>query len=164
MINRKSIIAALAAAAIVSGGAMTLPFQTAQAQAPSPAQPASPPAPGQQPPGEHASHIEGRIAFFKTELKITPAQETQWEAVAQAMRQNDTERHQAFERLRGERTAPPNALQRLEGQARFAALRAQGADRLLAAFRPLYASMSDTQKKAADELLVPRHHYFRHRG
>jgi protein CpxP len=162
--NRKSIIAALAAAAILSGGsAISLSPQAAQAQTASPAQ-SAPPAPPQQPPRERTSHIEGRIAFLKTELKITPAQEAQWDKVAQAMRQNETERRQGFERVRGERTAPPNALQRLEGEARFAALRAQQADRFLATFRPLYDGMSDTQKKSADELLAPRHEgHFGHR-
>lgn len=166
MNNRKSIIAALAAAAIVSGGcAMTVPSQPAEAQAASPAQPAPPPAPGQRPPREHVSHIEGRIAFLKTELKITPAQEAQWEKVAQSMRQNETERRQGFESVRGDHTTPPNALQRLEREARFEALRAQGADRFLAAFRPLYDSMSDTQKKSADDLLAPHHDgHFRHRA
>jgi len=170
--NRKFIIAALAAAAVVSGGcAMTVPSQPAQAQAASPAQPAPPPAPGQRPMREHPSHIEGRIAFLKTELKITPAQEPQWDKVAQAMRQNATERRQGFERIRGERAAgqppaPRTALQRLEGEARFAALRAQQDDRFLAAFRPLYDSMSDAQKKSADDLLAPRHHggHFGHRA
>ena len=157
MPNRKSIIAALAAAAIVSGGcAMTVPSQQAQAQTASPAQPAPPQRP-QQPPRERPNHIEGRIAFLKTELKITPAQEAQWDKVAQTMRQNSTERRQGFEQVRSEHREPPNALQRLEGEARFAALRAQQADRFLAAFRPLYDSMSDVQKKAADELLAPHH-------
>jgi hypothetical protein len=30
--------------------------------------------------------VDGRIAFLKAELKITPAQETQWQQVAGAMR------------------------------------------------------------------------------
>jgi len=32
--------------------------------------------------------VDGRIAFFKAELKITPAQETQWQQVETAMREN----------------------------------------------------------------------------
>jgi len=35
-----------------------------------------------------AGHVEGRIAFLKTELNITDAQESLWEAVAGAMRAN----------------------------------------------------------------------------
>ena len=33
-----------------------------------------------------ARHVEGRIAFLKTELKITDAQQPLWNAVADAMR------------------------------------------------------------------------------
>ena len=35
-----------------------------------------------------ASHIDGRLAFLKTELKITDAQLPLWNAFAQAMRDN----------------------------------------------------------------------------
>jgi hypothetical protein len=37
-----------------------------------------------------AEHIEGRLAFLKTELKITDAQLPLWNAFAQAMRDNAT--------------------------------------------------------------------------
>ena len=172
MTNRKLILPALAVAALVSGGcALTMPVSQAQAQTASPNQPPPPPASGQaqRPQREHPSHIEGRIAYLKAELKITPAQEPQWDKVAQVMRQNATERQQGFERIRADRDGnaqrqPPTALQRLEGEARFAAVRAQQADRFLAAFRPLYDGMSDAQKKSADELLAPhRMGHFRHR-
>jgi hypothetical protein len=159
--HRKLFLSALAAAALVSGGCiLAAPSSPAQAQAatPSPAPP-PPPGPGQRPPREHPSHIEGRIAYLKTELKITPEQAAQWDKVAQVLRQNDSERRQGFERIRADRASPqhqpPNALQRLEGEARFAAMRTQQADRFLAAFRPLYDTMSDVQKKAADEVLAP---------
>jgi hypothetical protein len=49
-------------------------------------------------------------------------------------------------------------LQHLEGQARMSAMRAQQTDRLLAAFRPLYDTLSDEQKKAADDLMAPHFH------
>ena len=161
MTNRKFILPALLLAAAVGGtGAITLPMQPAQAQAAAPAtqQPQRPPRP------PRASHIEGRIAYLKAELKITPAQEAQFEKVAQALRQNSEERRQAFGQPRPDRSAPPSALQRLEMQARFSALRAQHADRFLAAFRPLYDSFSPDQKKAADELMAPHFHGHHGRG
>ncbi len=37
--------------------------------------------------GEPGQHIDGRIAFLKAELKITPEQEKLWNAYAEAMRQ-----------------------------------------------------------------------------
>src|SRR5262249_58539212 len=38
--------------------------------------------------GAMARHVEGRLAFLKTELKITDAQLPLWDAVADAMRAN----------------------------------------------------------------------------
>ena len=164
MTNRKFTLAAAALAALLGGaGVMTLPIEHAAAQQ-SAAPPASP-APGQQRP-MRPSHIEGKIAFLKTELHITPAQEAQWDKVAEAMRQSDTERRQAFEQFRQERDAQPNALRQLETRARFSAMRAQQTDRFLNAFRPLYDSFSDTQKQAANDLLTPHRGFghFGHRG
>ena len=169
MTNRKFILSALARrrarhrrrpidlAAAARAGAGGSPDQPRRRRAARP-----------RPPRERPSHIEGRIAYLKAELKITPAQEAQFDKVAQAMRLSDTERRQSFEQMRARRTAQPqqrpNALQQLETSARLAAMRAQQADRFLAAFRPLYDGLSDTQKKAADELLT-RHfgHRFGHR-
>ncbi|MGH7090395.1 MAG: Spy/CpxP family protein refolding chaperone [Stellaceae bacterium] len=109
--------------------------------------------------------IDGRIAFLKAELKIAPAQEPAWNKVAQAMQQNAAERRQLFEQARANR-ANVNALQALERRARVSALRAQQTDRFLAAFRPLYDSLSAAQKQTADELLAfrGRHGHFHRRG
>jgi hypothetical protein len=138
--NRKFIIPIIAFAAALGGaGVATLPAHQAAAQDASPA-PAPPPQPGQRPngpPRPRPSHIEGRIAFLKAELKITPAQEAEWDKVAQALRQNSEERRRSFEQVRGNPNQPPNALQHLEAMARFSATRAQQTDRFLAAFRPL---------------------------
>jgi hypothetical protein len=40
-------------------------------------------------------------------------------------------------------------------------MRAQQGERFLASFRPLYQSLSDDQKKAADELLAHPRHFHR---
>jgi hypothetical protein len=160
---RKFIFPAMLLAAAAGAGTFTVPTQPAHAQAATNA-PTRPPAPPRR---ERASHIDGRIAFLKAELKITPAQEAQFNKLADAMRQNAAERRQAFEQMRpqGDRSQrqPPNAMQRLEQQAKVSAQRAQQTDRLLAAFRPLYDSLSPDQKKAADGLMAPhfhgRHHH-----
>jgi hypothetical protein len=38
--------------------------------------------------GAMMGHVEGRLAFLKTELKITPAQEPQWAKFADVIRAN----------------------------------------------------------------------------
>jgi hypothetical protein len=100
-----------------------------------------------------AEHIEGHIAFLKTELNITPAQESLWNAVATVMRVDVAE----FERLKpqqsGKMPSRPTALQHLEERAAYMAQRAKSEQRFLDAFRPLYEKLSDAQKQSADELL-----------
>jgi periplasmic protein CpxP/Spy len=159
--NRKSILSALVLAAVLSGGSV-IGFEAGSALAQAPAATAPAQAPQQRP--MRPSHVEGRIAYLKAELKITPAQESAFDKVAAAMRQNDAERRQAFEQFRARRQTPQSetALQRLEGEARFSAMRAQETDRFLAAFRPLYDGLSPDQKKLADDMYSfhGRHHHF----
>jgi periplasmic protein CpxP/Spy len=109
--------------------------------------------------------VEGRIAFLRTELKITPSQEAQWSQVAAAMRQNANALDQQITSTRGHH---PNmdAVQRLTLRGEFAKLRAENDARLLTAFRPLYASLTPQQQQVANALIVPHHGWHRgwHRG
>jgi hypothetical protein len=154
----KVVFPALAIAALVGSaglGSLTAPQPAAaQAAATAPQQ------------GEHqerhrfspARHVEGRIAYLKAELNITDAQAPQFERVAQAMRDNAKTMEQAVDQHRAMRGQPQTAVQRLESRAQFATLRAQDDQRFVEAFKPLYASLSDNQKKAADELLTRHWH------
>ncbi len=110
-------------------------------------------------PGEF---VDGRIAFLKTELKITPAQEPQWQQVAAAMRENAKALDQTITTARQNRT-DMNAVQRLELREQFAKVRADNDARLLAAFKPLYASLSPDQQQMANQL-VGAHQYGHHRA
>jgi hypothetical protein len=98
-------------------------------------------------------HIEGHIAFLKAELDITPAEETLWSAVAAVMRTDASD----FERLKAKYPvliqARETAPQHLEERVALAALRAKSEQCFLDAFRPLYQTLSDAQKKTADDLL-----------
>jgi len=104
-------------------------------------------------------HIEGRIAFMKAEIKITPQQEGQWDKVAQVLRDNASETDATMAQLRGQPDQPKSAVDRLAAHGRFAALKAKQTDRLLAAFQPLYQGLSPDQKQAADHLFSPHHHH-----
>jgi hypothetical protein len=154
-----ALVAALGASGAVRAPSAAAQDAAAQAQ-PQAAQPQAParPAPQRFEPGRH---IEGRIAFLRAELKITPQQGADWDKVAQAMRDNARETHSTFEQARANRGQAQSAVARLEMRQRFETLRAQQSQRFLAAFRPLYASLSGDQKKAADELFAPhwRHHH-----
>ena len=106
--------------------------------------------------------VDGRIAFLKAELKITPAQETQWQQVAGAMHANANSLDQAIKMARQDRGSM-DAVQRLALREQFAKVRAENDARLLAAFKPLYASLSPEQQQVANQLVAP-HHERNHRA
>ena len=106
--------------------------------------------------------VDGRIAFLKAELKILPAQETQWEQVATAMRDNANALDQTIGTARDQR-GTLDAVQRLTMREQFAKVRAENDARLLTAFKPLYASLSPEQQQIAKDLVVP-HHGWHHRA
>src|SRR5215469_16069256 len=103
--------------------------------------------------GAMARHVEGRLAFLKTELKITDAQLPLWNAVADAMRANAKSMgDMAGGMMGGSQTATlPDKLAVREKMmsAHLEALR-----KFKAVVDPLYAALSDEQKKTADELLI----------
>ena len=125
--------------------------------------------------GERAFHrpserIEARLAYLKTAMKITDAQQPQWDAFAATLRKQAREADQRIEARRsqmaqGRKDTPPTAVERMEfAQTRLAAASARLSETLAAA-KPLYASLTPEQQKVADELLAPRHHGMsRHHG
>ena len=107
--------------------------------------------------------IDGRIAFLKAQLKITPAQEGEWQKVETAMRDNAKALDQAIATVRQNR-GDKNAVERLEMRDQFAKVRSENSDRMLAAFKPLYSSLSPDQQKMADQVIGAAGHHWRHRA
>ncbi len=103
-------------------------------------------------------HVEGRIAYLKAELKITPAQEADFGKVADAMRANAKERAAAFAQFRQNHDKPKTAVDRLTMREQMTRMRAEQEARSLAAFKPLYDSLTPDQKQIADNMTAP------HRG
>lgn len=106
--------------------------------------------------------VDGRVAFLKAELKITPAQETQWQQVATAMHENATALDQVISTAR-QHSGTMDAVQRLTLREQFAKVRADNDARLLTAFKPLYASLTPEQQQTANAL-VGAHHGGHHRA
>ena len=94
--------------------------------------------------------IEGRIKELQTNLKITPAQEPQWRAVADTMRDNARSMEQAAKAREGalKTMTVMDDLRSYEG---LATTHADGLRKLVAAFGPLYDSMTPEQKRVADQ-------------
>lgn len=128
--------------------------------------PASAPAGAMAAPAAKAGHernVEDRIAYLHSQLKITSAQESQWNAFADVMRSNGETMGQLFQ----QRKAAGNlsAIDDMKQYAAIAQAHADGMKKLVDAFDPLYSSFSPEQKKLADVTFHqpggpngPRHH------
>jgi len=100
-----------------------------------------------------AGHVEGRLAFLKTELKITDAQLPLWDAVADVIRANARSMRSMAEGMMG--SAQTAALpDRLAAREKMMSAHLDALRKFKAAIDPLYAAFSDEQKKTADELLM----------
>ena len=105
--------------------------------------------------GAMAGHVEGRLAFLKTELEITDAQLPQWDKFAAALRDNS----KAMEAMMpggtagtaGSATLPD----RLAMREKMMAAHLDALRKLTNAVTPLYAAFSVEQKKTADDLIAP---------
>lgn len=108
--------------------------------------------------------VEQRIATLHTALKITPAEETQWNAVAQAMRENASNMDKLV--AEGRTTAPQDmsAVDDLKAYEKFSQARVDGLKNLISSFSTLYSAMPDAQKKVADAVFEAAHHNAPARG
>jgi LTXXQ motif family protein len=100
-------------------------------------------------------HIDGQIAFYKAELKITDAQSPQWNAFADALRGSAARLHQTMAHGADAKdvvTAP----ERMQRRLTMLTAQLDAGQAILAAANPLYAVLTDEQKKVADELMTER--------
>lgn len=177
-------VALLAAAALLWLPAAGL------AQSPPPSAPPGAAA-GKAPVGNGAAEarVDARIKQLHAQLRITPAEETQWSQFAQTMRDNARDIDQSAMQ-RAQEYPTMNAVQNLQSYEKLVEVHAQHLQKLIPAFQALYDAMSPDQKKLADQVfrartgaqpqaanastqaapsrmaqatMRPRHHYYRHR-
>lgn len=98
--------------------------------------------------------VEGRIAFLRTELKITDAQSVAWNAFADALRSNARSLGEVRAAIMNG-AAQQSLVERFALQEKWLAARLEGARAIKSALANLVGVLSDDQKKAADELLAP---------
>jgi LTXXQ motif family protein len=138
-------VAAIVAAAVLlvfhATATIAAPRQIAQA-----APPAATSAPGRLPSGDY---VEARIKALHDQLKITPAEESRWSAVATAMRDN-AKTTGALIAQRAKREKSMSAVENLRTYEAIAKAHLDGIEKLLPAFEALYAVMPEAQKKNAD--------------
>ncbi|WP_456744089.1 Spy/CpxP family protein refolding chaperone [Bradyrhizobium sp. USDA 4354] len=100
---------------------------------------------------ETIDHIEGRIAFLRVELRIADAQASAWNGFADALRANA----KALGELRRLMAGSETLVDRLIWQEKWLSARLETTRAMRSALTTLVGTLSDEQKKSADELLAP---------
>ena len=116
-----------------------------------------------------SERVEARLTQAKTALKITAAQEAQWNAFADVTRRHAKAADERIKTMRDGKESQAKrltAVERLERRQQMAADHSQRLAEVIAAAKPLYAALSAEQKAIADDMLTPRrgrgHHGPRH--
>ena len=117
-----------------------------------------------------SQHIEGRLAFLKTELKITEAQAAPWNAYADAVRANAKRMGELMDQMMSGNMAmqgqPGMMMQGQSGMMMSLPDRLNRAEQHMAAHMEmlaaikgptmqLYGALSEEQKRLADQLIGP---------
>lgn len=170
---KRVLLAAAVAAAFGAAGPAVL-AQALESPAPAPAVGATESAPAARAKSERrfrlpSERVEARLAYLRTALKITDAQQPQWESFANVLRQHARDMD---ERIKERRAKGPHArgsrpsltaVERLERTQQRMQERSAKLGEVIAAAKPLYAALSAEQKEVADQMLS-RHGRGKHRG
>jgi len=95
--------------------------------------------------------VERRITELRAQLRITPAEQQQWDQFAGVMRENARDMDQIFIQ-RAQQLGSMTALQNMQSYEQLADAHAQHLQKLVAAFQSLYEAMPDQQKQLADQV------------
>ena len=110
--------------------------------------------PATSPAGDKSAGVEQRITQLHAELKITSEEESKWNPVAQAMRDNAANMDKLVAEKRQQGPQNMTAVDDLKTYQEFTQQHLDGIKNLTSAFSSLYDSMSDPQKKNADEVFA----------
>ncbi|MGO9443927.1 MAG: Spy/CpxP family protein refolding chaperone [Thiobacillaceae bacterium] len=99
----------------------------------------------------HEDRAEMRIKDMHAQLRITPPEEAQWGKIADLMRDN-AKTMDTLTQARMAHAKDMTAVDDLKSYGEIAQAHADGIKELTPLFADLYASMSDEQKKEADNL------------
>lgn len=99
-------------------------------------------------------HVEGRIAFLKTELTITDVQAPQWNAFADVLRANAKAHQGMHGEMMAQGSMPSSWPERLAFQQKALSTRLGALKALETAAKPLYAVLTEEQRTLADRLLA----------
>jgi periplasmic protein CpxP/Spy len=153
MLSIRNRIATSTAAALLGTCLLAAPIGAFAQQSAPPTTPAQ--AAPAQAKATHSSKVEARIKSLHAQLKITPAEEQEWSAVAQTMRDNATEMDQLVQQRMKQRTGL-NAVDDMKSYEAIVQAHANEMQKLVPAFEALYTKMSASQQKLADNVINER--------
>src|SRR5437764_2582502 len=104
---------------------------------------------GAAPAPSGGSEVDRDIADLRKQLKIMPQQEPQFNAFAEVLRNNAQE----LDAQMRQGSPNPNAVEELKQAQQFTETQAAGLKRLVPALQALYDTLSDPQKKIADQVM-----------
>jgi len=145
-LSRTLATASVACVALAAGFSGAASAQTAGSKMDSGKPPAAAAATSTKP-----ETVEQRISALKKALKVTPDQESKWEGVAKAMRENAAAMDKLVQEKKGT-MASLNAVEDLKTYQEFSQVRLDGLKNLISSFSTLYDSMPADQKKNADQV------------
>ncbi len=143
--------AAVATMLVLSGAASAQPNQTSAAMSTPPTEAASPMSSHRTPGVNAQQRVEEHIRQLRAQLKITQAEEPQWDRFANVMRQNARAMDQEFAH-RMQQFPNMNALQNMQSYQQIAETHARGLKQLVPAFAQLYDTMPEQQKQLTDQV------------
>lgn len=97
--------------------------------------------------------VEGQLAYFRAELRITDAQAQTWNAFADVVRAQAERLRQATQQAMTSTAEPGPATQQMEHRIALLSKHLEAMRAILAATTPLYAALSEEQRRTADELM-----------
>jgi hypothetical protein len=104
--------------------------------------------------GMMTDHVEGRIAFLKTELKITDPQTTAWNAFADALRASAKRMGEVRQTMMRSNATSVSVVEILDARERMLSGALESTRAIKASFAALNAKLSDEQRKTAAELFA----------
>ncbi len=131
--------------------AQTTQPPTASATPAAPVEFASPMSSHRVPGANAEQRVEEHIKQLHAQLRITPAEQPQWEQFASVMRENARAMDRQFAQ-RVQQYPTMNALQNMRSYQQIAEAHARGLQKLVPAFENLYNAMPEQQKLLTDQV------------
>jgi LTXXQ motif family protein len=99
--------------------------------------------------------VEGRLAFLKTELKITEAQGPAWNQLADVIRTAAKHHNERMKAVFSDDQKSKTLPERIDAQEQFMSIRVEEIKQIKNSLKGLYAVLSEEQKKEADDMVLP---------